>query len=460
MSLSRRSLLAGGLAIASFPQTAVASGDVVKPILDRLHFVPRAKRIIWLYMAGGPSHVDLFDPKPELMKRDGEPMPASLTEGQQLAQLQGEALIAKSPIAPFKKYGESGLEISTLLPFIGSNVADKMALIRSMRTEQINHDPAHTFMNTGGRVAGRPCLGAWLHYGLGPSSEALPPFVVMVSRDPDYSEAQPVSARQWHSGFLPSRFQGVEFLSGSKPVHYLDSPGVTPSQQGALIEAVANLNTLSGKRTRDSEAATRTAQYELALRMQSRLPDLADIEREPEHIKKLYGLNEGNDEFARNCLMARKLAESGVRMVQLYHRGWDLHSGLDHGLPRICKQVDRATAALILDLEQRGMLDETLVIWGGEFGRTPMSQLGDGRDHHMNVFSMWMVGGGIRGGTSYGASDDFGYHIAENEVHVHDLHATILYLLGIDHEKLSYRFQGRDFRLTDVHGKIVKPIIA
>ena len=458
MDITRRQLLAQlgytGAGLAFWGPQAFASRSP-GGILAARHFTPRARRIIWLYMAGGPSHVELFDPKPMLAKHDGKPMPESLTAGEQIAQLQGEKLIAKAPITTFRRYGESGLELSEMLPYIGENVADKMTLIRTLRTEQINHDPAHTFMNSGARVAGRPCLGSWLHYGLGAQTDELPPFIVMISGS---TQSQPVSSRQWHSGFLPTRYQGVEFQSGPKPVYYLDNPGLDRAYQGEVVEQVRALNRAA--QLADPELETRNASYELAHRMQASLPKLADLDREPDYIKKLYGIGEGDDEFARNCLLARKLAERDVTLVQLYHRGWDNHSDMSRLLPVQCRQVDRASAALVLDLEQRGMLDDTLVIWGGEFGRTPMGQGGDGRDHHIKAFSLWLAGGGIKGGHVHGTTDDFAYNAVEDEMHVHDFHATILHLLGIDHEKLTYRFQGRDFRLTDVHGHVVSSLIA
>ena len=458
MNLSRRSFLAqaaGAGLVACAPGVFARTGS--DGILLSRHHTPRAKRIIWLYMAGGPSQLELFDHKPTLEKYDGEAMPESLTEGQQIAQLQNQELKVKAPVFRFRNYGESGIGLADLLPYIGANVADRMTLIRTLRTEQINHDPAHAFMNTGARVAGRPSLGSWLHYGLGAQTEELPPYVVMVSGS---TEAQPISAGQWHSGFLPSRYQGVEFQSGPQPVYYLDSPGVSATHQRMVVDKIRALNTAAEERLADPEIATRNTSYELARKMQMTLPGLADIDSEPDSIKKLYGIGHDADEFARNCLLARKLVEQGVSMVQLYHRGWDLHDGIKQYLPRLCYEVDRATAALVLDLEQHGLLDDTLVVWGGEFGRTPMSQGRDGRDHHINNFSMFLVGGGVRGGHVHGVSDDFGYNAAEDPVHVHDLHATILHLLGIDHERLTYRFQGRDFRLTDVHGRVINDVVA
>ncbi len=430
-------------------------------ILPSPHFPPRAKRVIHLYMAGGPSHVDLFDPKPELNRIHGQPFPASFTNGQQLAQLQNTKLLARGSSFTFSRCGLSGQVISDLLPFT-QQIADDICVVRSMHTEQINHDPAHAFMNAGSMVKGRPSMGSWLLYGLGSETENLPGFVVLMSRGPSGGE-QPVSARQWSAGFLPSRFQGVQFQSKGVPVHYVGNPdGVCQSTQRQVIDEIARLNGFHGEDTLDPEIQTRIAQYELAFKMQTSIPDLADMSSEPESIRQMYGVKEpGDGSFASNCLLARRLAERGVRFIQLYHRGWDQHGNLDNDIKDVCRRVDQPSAALVKDLKQRGLLDDTLILWGGEFGRTPMGQ-GSGRDHHINAFSLWMAGGGIRGGLSWGSSDDLGYRYLEDgqEMHVHDLHATMLASFGIDHERLIYRFQGRDFRLTDVHGKVAKGIFA
>ncbi len=461
--LSRRDFLnagLGGVAAGLVPGVAGAQGsDRWTGALASTHHTPRAKRVIWLYMAGGPSQIDLFDYKAELEKRDGEMFPESLTKGQQIAQLQGKELRVFGPQFKHRQYGESGIRMTSLLPYIGNNVADKMCLINSMRTEQINHDTAHMFMNTGSQVAGRPSFGSWIDYGLGGMAGDLPPYVVMVSKEVD-SGSQPLSNRQWNSGFLPSRFQGIEFQSGRTPVYYLDNPGTGASHQEFLVDQIRALNDIDRSRSKDPESVTRNLQYEMAYRMQHSLPNLASLDDEPDYIKNMYGLGKGNDSFARNCLLARKMAESGVRVIQLYHRGWDHHKNLSNRFPKVCKSVDQGSAALVLDLEQRGLLEDTLVIWGGEFGRTPMGQNGDGRDHHIQAFSMWMAGAGIKPGIIYGETDPFGYNIIRDEVHVHDFHATIMHLMGIDHEKLRYRYQGRDFRLTDVHGHVVKNILA
>jgi uncharacterized protein (DUF1501 family) len=347
--------------------------------------------------------------------------------------------------------------ISDVFPHV-SKLADELCIINSAQTNQINHDPAHTFMNTGTQISGRPSMGAWATYGLGSESENLPGFVVMTSVGG--GQSQPIAARQWHSGFLPSRYQGVEFRATGDPVLYVKRPqGVGDLQQQDVLSAVAELNRLRQDLTGDPEIATRIAQYELAFQMQQSVPELTDISDEPEHILNLYGTRGGDGTYAANCLLARRLAERGVRFIHLYHRGWDHHGGVKKGVAETSRLVDQGTAALLTDLKQRGMLQDTLVIWSGEFGRTPMAQ-GNGRDHHIKGFSMWMAGGGIKPGITWGATDELGYHAVENVFHVHDLHATMLYLLGIDHEQLTYRYQGRKFRLTDVHGNVVKDILA
>jgi hypothetical protein len=415
-------------------------------------------------MAGGPSQFELFDDKPKLVAMHGEPIPPSFTAGQPIAQLQHQKeLRCFGPQATFARHGTSGQSISNRIPHIAS-IADDICIIRSMQTEQINHDPAHTFMNTGTNIAGRPSMGSWVVYGLGSESNDLPGFVVLTSRAGSRA-AQPVSSRQWHSGFLPSRFQGVQFYSKGDPVHYVSNPpGVDRSQQQDVVDAIGRLNRLSDAEVHNPEIATRIAQYELAFRMQMSVPELVDIANEPQHVLDMYGVKGADGSFAYNCLLARRLAERGVRFIHLYHRDWDFHDKLAFHMDEVCKSADQASAALITDLKQRGMLDDTLVVWGGEFGRTPMAQ-GDvnkpeaGRDHHIRGFSMWLAGGGIKPGISHGATDELGYYAVENPVHVHDLHATMLHLMGIDHERLTYRYQGRDFRLTDVSGKVVREIL-
>lgn len=437
---------------------ADTSSDRWPGVVRPLHHAAKAKRVIFLTMAGGPSHLETFDHKPKLAEMHGKPMPESFTKGQPIAQLQGQALKCFGPQHPFQKFGKSGQEISTIFPHL-SKLADDICIVRSMKTEAINHDPAHTFMNTGTTISGRPSMGSWLWYGLGSESQNLPGFVVLISTGKS-GQMQPISARQWHSGFLPSRFQGVEFRSKGEPVLYVKAPpGVTGTQQRDVVDAVSALNRLEDGVTADPEIATRIAQYEMAFRMQTSVPELMDLTQEPKKILDLYGASPGDGSFASNCLLARRLAERGVRFIQLYHRDWDHHGGIKGDIQKVAGEVDQGAAALLTDLKQRDMLKDTLVIWGGEFGRTPMAQ-GNGRDHHIKGFSIWLAGGGIRGGLTHGATDELGYNAVEKVVPVHDLHATMLHLMGIDHKRLTFKFQGRDFRLTDVHGNLVQEIMA
>ncbi len=430
----------------------------VPGVLQTLHHTPRARRVIWLTMAGGPSHLETFDYKPKLAEMHGQPMPESLTKGQPIAQLQGQKLTCFAPQHPFKRWGQSGQEIATIFPHLGS-VADELCIIRSMRTEAINHDPAHTFMNTGTLISGRPSMGSWIWYGLGAETQDLPGFIVMVSTGKS-GQQQPIASRQWHSGFLPSRYQGVQLRSRGEPVLYLSSPpGVSTGRQQDVIQVVQKLNQQELSITLDPEIATRIAQYEMAFRMQMSVPELMDLRDESQATLDLYGCTPGDGSFASNCLLARRLAERGVRFIQLYHRDWDHHGNIKNDIQVVASEVDQACAALIRDLKQRSMLDDTLLVFAGEFGRTPMAQ-GNGRDHHMKGFSIWLAGGGVKGGITYGATDELGYNAVENVVHVHDLHATMLYLLGVDHTRLVYRYQGRDFRLTDVAGEVVHAILA
>jgi hypothetical protein len=462
--LNRSGVSLGAMALAALLDRDGLRADPPGPslrwrgILARPHFSPRAKRVIWLYMAGGPSHLETLDPKPQLARLGGQAMPESITRGQPIAQLQGQRLTCFAPQHPFRRCGRSGQEISAVFPHVAT-VADELCIVRSMRTEAINHDPAHTYMNTGTTISGRPAMGSWVYYGLGCESEDLPGFVVLTSTG-HFGQSQPIANRQWHSGFLPSRFQGVHLRSQGDPVLYLSSPpGVDTGRQRDTVDAVQALNRLHENAVDDPEIATRITQYEMAFRMQTSVPDLMNFRNEPEHILRLYGTRGVDGTFAANCLMARRLAERGVRFIQLYHRDWDHHGGIREHIAGTAREVDQGAAALLTDLKQRGMLDETLVVWGGEFGRTPMAQ-GNGRDHHIKGFSMWLAGGGIKGGISYGATDEFGYNAIENVVHVNDLHATMLHLLGVDHARLTYRFQGRDFRLTDVAGNVVRDILA
>ena len=459
-SLALASLLNPSLLCAAAVPSSTRWPGVVSPP----HLMPRVKRVIWLCMAGGPSHLETFDYKPKLAAMNGQPMPDSFTKGQPIAQLQDQKgdLRCLEPQFPFRRFGRCGAEICSLFPHFGQ-IADDVCIIRSMVTEAINHDPAHTFMNTGTTISGRPSMGSWITYGLGSDAEDLPGFIVLTSIGPGRSP-QPIAARQWHSGFLPSRFQGVHLRGKGDPVLYLSRPdGVGPAEQRDVVEAVQKIDRMRGDAVNDPEVATRVSQYEMAFRMQSSVPGLMDLSGEPPHVLEAYGTKGADGSYASNCLLARRLAERGVRFIQLYHRDWDHHDGLAGYLPAKAAEVDRATAALVKDLKDRGMLDETLVVWGGEFGRTPMAQTNKGkpgRDHHMKGFSMWLAGGGIHGGITHGATDDLGYNAVEDVVHVHDLHATMLHLLGIDHARLTYKFQGRDFRLTDVHGKVVNKILA
>jgi Protein of unknown function (DUF1501) len=463
--LQRSGVSLGSMALASL----LTSRSSANPLIDegfgsiglpKLHFPPRAKRIIWLYMAGGMSHLDTFDYKPKLKAMAGQPMPESVTKGQQIAQLQGQQLKCFAPQHPFEKWGRSGQEICTIWPQLASTAADDMCIVRSMFTEAINHDPAHTFMNTGSMIGGRPAMGSWLQYGLGSECENLPGFVVMVSTG-KFGQKQPIAARQWHSGFLPSRFQGVEFRSMGDPVLYVSNPaGVTANRQRDVVDTVQQLNLLEQSNTADPEITTRISQYEMAFRMQTSVPELMNVIDEPQHVLEKYGTKGGDGSFAANCLLARRLAERGVRFIQLYHRDWDHHGSIKEHVAGTAAEVDRGAAALLSDLKDRGMLDDTIVVFGSEFGRTPMAQ-GNGRDHHLAGFTMWMAGGGFKPGASYGATDELGYHSAENRVSVHDLHATLLHQLGIDHERFTVKFQGLDSKLTGVEpARIVHEILA
>jgi hypothetical protein len=471
--LSRRTFLRdgalglGSVALSSLLARSAAAGSAAAPGLPPgvgglPHFAAKAKCVIFLYMSGGPSHLETFDYKPTLAELDGQPMPSSYTAGQPIAQLQGKELKCLGPQFKFVRHGQSGQQISEILPHT-AKIADDICIVRSMHTDQINHDPAHTVMNTGTSISGRPSMGSWVTYGLGSECDNLPGFVVLASeggRNP-----QPIASRQWAAGFLPSRYQGVQFYSTGDPVHYVSAPaGVSRAQQRKLVDTINELNLIRNESVQNREIETRIAQYEMAFRMQSSVPELVDLSDEPQHILDLYGTKGADGSFAANCLLARRLAERGVRFIQLYHRGWDHHGDLVRYMNTCCGLCDGPSAALIMDLKQRGMLDETLVIWGGEFGRTPMFQgkgKTAGRDHHIRGFSMWLAGGGIRGGTTYGATDELGYNAVENRVHVRDLHATMLHQLGIDHKRLNYRYQGLDFRLTGVEpARVVRELLA
>lgn len=468
---SRRELLAragyglGAAALAALCGGAASAEEGKRPFPN---FAPKAKRVIFLFQSGGPSHLDLFDHKPELKSRFDQDIPPSIFGGQRVTGMVAQQ--SRFPIVPtrynFRQHGQSGMWLSDLLPHT-AKVADDICLIRSMHTEAINHDPAITFLQTGSQLPGRPCMGAWIDYGLGSENENLPAFVVLNSLPANGMPDQGLLSRLWGAGFLPSRHQGVQFRSGADPVLHLSNPeGLSREQRRTQLDALAALNRRAYERAGDPEIETRIAQYEMAFRMQASVPDLVDTSKEPDQVYKLYGeAARQPGSFAANCLLARRLAERNVRFIQLYHRGWDHHGGLTEKLPALARDTDQASAGLLMDLKQRGMLRDTLVIWGGEFGRTVYGQGAVkpdsyGRDHHGRVFSLWMAGGGVKPGYVHGASDDFGFNVAQDGVHVHDLQATILHLLGIEHTKLTYRFQGRQFRLTDVHGSVVQPIVA
>jgi hypothetical protein len=438
-------------------------------VLPRPHFAPKAKRVIYLFMSGGPSHIDLFDYKPALRRHHGEELPSSVRMGQRITGMTAgqSSFPCVAPMFRFHQFGRCGTWLSELLPHTGT-VVDDIAVVKSVHTEAINHDPAITYIQTGHQQPGRPSLGSWLSYGLGTDNANLPAFVVMVSQGSGNRTDQPLFSRLWGSGFLPSEHQGVRFRSGSgDPVLYLSNPpGVDGGTRRDMLDGLGRLNRLAEQAFGDPEINTRIAQYEMAFRMQTSVPELTDLSREPRSVREMYGLDRGYDDggFARNCLLARRMVERGVRFVQLFHRGWDQHNNLPTQIRGQCRDVDQPSAALIKDLKQRGLLEDTLVIWGGEFGRTVYSQGrltadNHGRDHHGRCFSLWLAGGGIRPGISYGATDDYCYNIVQDPVHIHDLNATILHCLGLEHTRLTYRFQGRDFRLTDVSGNVVRGIL-
>lgn len=458
--LTRSGVGLGSVALATLLRRDLAAAERSRGLAGLPHHAAKAKCVIFLYMSGGPSHLETFDYKPVLDQLDGQPMPESFTRGQPIAQLQGQKLKVQGHLTKFQQYGQSGQWISDYLPY-HAKIVDDIAIIRSMVTDQINHDPAHTMMNTGTAISGRPSMGSWVTYGLGSEAEDLPGFVVMTSfagRNP-----QPISQRMWNNGFLPGRFQGVEFNATGDPVNYLANPnGVSATDQRDLVNAVAALDRHRNETKASPDVDTRIAAYEMAFKMQSSVPALMDLSKESQETLDLYGAKPGDGSFASNCLTARRLAERGVRFIQLYHRDWDHHGDLVRYMGICCGATDRATWALLTDLKRRDMLRDTLVIWGGEFGRTPMFQGkgGPGRDHHIKGFSMWLSGGGVRGGIGFGATDELGYSAAENPVHVRDLHATVLHLLGIDHERLSVKYQGLDMRLTGVEpARVVKNIL-
>ena len=464
--LGRTGLGLGAVALSQLGGPSSAQGAGGLPGLP--HFAPKAKRVIYLFQSGGPPHLELFDPKPLLSERFDEELPPSVRGTQRITGMvsgQGKLALQPSKYA-FRQCGKSGQWLSDLLPHT-QKIADEICVVRSMNTEAINHDPAITFLQTGSQQPGRPSIGAWLDYGLGSLNEDLPSYMVMTSVPSTGTPDQGLLSRLWASGFLPSRHQGVQLRGGNDPVLYLnDAPGISRERRRLMLDGLAELNSQQLQVSGDPEIETRIAQYEMAYRMQSSVPDLTDLSGEPPETWELYGeAARQPGSFARHCLLARRMAERGVGFIQLYHRGWDVHGGLTDRMPVLCGDVDQPAAALVTDLKRRGLLDETLVIFGGEFGRTCYAQGGAnrekyGRDHHGRCFSLWMAGGGIKPGHSHGQTDDFGFNIVENPVHVHDLHATMLHQLGIDHERLTYRFQGRQFRLTDVHGKVVKALLA
>ncbi len=456
--------LGGGLGGFALAEMLAGGRASAAGSLGQTHMAPRAKRVIYLFQSGGPSQMDLFDYKPMLNKHHGEQLPDEVRKGQRLTGMSGNQ--SSFPLAgtPFKftQHGVSGQWMSDILPHT-AKIADDICVVKSMHTEAINHGPGVTMLQTGSQFPGRPSIGSWLSYGLGSANENLPSFVVMVTKN---KGGQPLVSRLWGSGFLPSAYQGVRFRSGKDPVLYLNNPaGISRGGRRKMLEGLRDLHEARADGDIDAAVEARIAEYELAYRMQVSIPEVTDIKDEPEHVLKMYGDDVRNPgSFAANCLQARRLAERDVRFIQLYHPGWDQHGGLPGGIRKQCGETDRASAALVTDLKQRGLLEDTLVIWGGEFGRTNYCQgkLSNnfGRDHHPRCFSIWMAGGGIKAGISYGESDPYGYNVLEDPVHVHDFHATMLNRLGIDHERLTFKYQGRRFRLTDVHGKLIKGILA
>ena len=462
-SLLNPHLFSGASAAAS--SGAPGMGGVLKA----LHYAPTAKRVIYLFMSGGPSHIDLFDYKSKLAELHGTELPGSIRMGQRITGMTSgqKSFPCVAPMFKFAQHGKGGAWVSELLPHT-AQVVDDICIIKSMNTEAINHDPATTYLVTGSQQPGRPSLGAWLSYGLGSENQNLPSFIVMISQGSGNKADQPIFSRLWGSGFLPTHHQGVRLRSGNDPVLYLSNPpGIDPESRRRMLDGVQELNQIAAKSFGDPEINTRIAQYEMAFRMQSSVPELTDLSGESKATFDMYGIKDDGVDggFARNCLLARRLAERGVRFVQLMHRGWDQHGDLPKQIRGQCKDVDQPAAALVKDLKQRGLLDETLVVWGGEFGRTVYSQGqltkdNHGRDHHGRCFTLWAAGGGIKPGTVFGETDDYCYNVVKDPVHIHDFNATVMRCMGIDHEKLVFRFQGRDFRLTDVHGNVIKGLLA
>ena len=465
--LSKSSLGLGAAALSSLlgPSTAWAN-DPDKGVLGKPHFAPKAKRVIYLFMSGGPSQHDMFDHKPKLREMNGQDLPESVRQGQRLTGMTAnqQSLPLAGSQFDFARHGKSGMWVSELLPHT-SKVVDELCFVKSMHTDAINHDPAVTFFQTGSQQPGRPSMGAWLSYGLGSDNENLPGFIVMLSRNRD--GGQPLYSRLWGSGFLPSLHQGVQFRSGKDPVLYLNNPpGVSGTDRRRVLDYLQKIYQEQYTRVQDPEINSKIAQYEMAYRMQTSVPEVMDVSGEPDYIYDMYGPDARTPgTFAANCLLARRLVERDVKFIQLYHMGWDQHGNLPKAIKGQCKATDQASAALVMDLKQRGLLEDTLVVWGGEFGRTNYSQgkltkTNYGRDHHPRCFTIWMAGAGVKKGFSYGETDEFGYNITENPVHVHDFQATLLHLLGVDHERLTFKHQGRRFRLTDVHGHVVNDILA
>ncbi len=466
--LTKTSLGLGGLALSSLldPLNLKAStlGNSGSGVLGQPHFTPKVKRIIYLFQSGAPSQLDLFDYKPLLIKMNGDELPESIRQGQRLTGMTAgqTSFPLAGTIFDFKQRGNNGAWVSDLMPHT-AKITDELCFVRSMYTEAINHDPAVTFMQTGSQFPGRPAFGSWVSYGLGSDNENLPNFVVLVTKD---KRGQPLYSRLWGNGFLPSQHQGVQFRAGKNPVLYLNNPpGVTEKNRRTQLNTLNQLQELQYDRLEDPEIKARISQYEMAFRMQTSVPEIMDTSGEPEYIYDAYGPDSKiPGTYAANCLLARRLAERDVKFIQLYHQGWDHHGGLPKAIKKQCKETDQPTAALIMDLKQRGLLEDTLVIWGGEFGRTNYSQgkltaTNYGRDHHPKCFTLFMAGAGVKKGMVYGSTDDFGYNIIENPVHVHDFQATIMHLLGVDHERLIFKYQGRKFRLTDVHGHVVNDIL-
>lgn len=458
----------GTAALASLLQGAEMRDAKTGALAGLPHFAPKADRVIFLHQSGGPSQMDLFDYKPQLNKQQGKELPATVRMGQRITGMTSgqSSLPVASSIFKFQQHGQSGTWLSELIPH-HAKIVDDIAIVKSVNTDAINHDPAITFIQSGSQQPGRPSMGSWVSYGLGSENRDLPAFVVLISQSSGLNIDQPLFSRLWGSGFLPSSYQGVKFRSGADPVLYLSNPpGIEQQSRRRMLDAVNKINSIRSQAFGDPEIDTRIAQFEMAYRMQTSVPELMDLSKEPEHTFDLYGPEARKPgSYAANCLLARRLVERGVRFVQLYKRGWDQHNDLPRDLALQCKSVDQASAALVQDLKQRGLLERTLIVWGGEFGRTVycqgrLTEANYGRDHHPRCFTMWMAGGGIKPGVSMGETDDYCYNIVKDPVHVHDLQATVLHCLGIDHKKLTYKFQGRHFRLTDVHGELVKQILA